>query len=334
MDTVRIGVIGCGPMGQGLAKAAKEFEFVRLEAASDVGEKVLGDFCNSIGGKPFKDYREMIRNVRLDAAIVASPPFLHREMVEALADAGVHVFCEKPMSTNVADCDAMIRHCEQRNVKLMIGQVLRYHGIPARVRELVKSGVIGAPLCMIVRRIWGGFGTSWGTSWRTRRKESGGNLMEINAHEIDFMRTVCGDVRTVMAVGVRHPHSTLDFPDATVVSMAFKSGAMGALHSGAVSVIPSFGGRVDGDQGGIEFPVIWGEGAGIHVKTEKETKFIPAAEIQVENPVKAELRGFFAALREGVPIPVPGAEGRAAVEIAEAAYRSIDTAAAVALPLG
>ena len=167
----------------------------------------------------------------------------------------------------------------------------------------------------------------------TSMAESGGLLMEINAHEIDFMRFVCGDVAKVYAIGGIYGVTEIDWPNQSLVSMTFKSGAVGALHSSAASTIGSYSGRVDCDGGSLEFPAIWGANAGINTcKTGGQAKFIPASEFQVENPVRHEVRAFIEAILRGEPVPIPGEEGRAAVEIACAAYRSMETGKAVTLP--
>ncbi|NOZ24208.1 MAG: Gfo/Idh/MocA family oxidoreductase [Planctomycetes bacterium] len=333
MAKLSVGIIGCGPMGQSLAKGCTALQQVEIKAASDVNQELLDQFCSQFAAKGYADYREMIDSAGLDAAIVASPPFLHREMVEALADAGVHVFCEKPMAPTVADCDAMIEVCDNKDVKLMIGQVCRYHAIHSKVKDAVASGDFGKPLCMIVRRLGGGFGGIWRKEWRTKRAMSGGNLMEINAHEIDFMRWVCGEVARVGAVGVAHPDSKNDYPDAVVVTMHFRDGAIGSLHSSSISPISAYGGRVDCEGGSLHFPSIWGEGSGIHIKREDETSFIAASEIKVETPVTHELRVFFDSILSDETPPVTGKDGRAAVEIAQAAYLSIEEKRLVELPL-
>ena len=87
----------------------------------------------------------------------------------------------------------------------------------------------------------------------------------------------------------------------------------------------------------IVFPVfhgLWGEGGGIHVARFGETpRFIPSGQIDVENPVQHEVRAFVESVRNDTPAEIPGEVGRAAVEIAEAGYRSIETGKPVQLPL-
>jgi len=118
------------------------------------------------------------------------------------------------------------------------------------------------------------------------------------------------------------------------VTMHFANGAKGVLHTGQVSAIGGYGGRVDCEGGSLHFPSTWGADGGIHIcKTGEKATFLPASEIEVETPVTHELRDFVDAVLGDTDVPIPGEVGRAAVEVALAAYRSIDTGQAVDLPI-
>ena len=165
-------------------------------------------------------------------------------------------------------------------------------------------------------------------------KTSAGSLLEIHAHEIDFMRWVCGDVAAVVRGRRNLCRSQARLPDLALVTMHFASGAKGMLHVGQVSVVGGYGGRVDCEGGSLVFPAFWGAEAGIQVgKAGEPTRFIPSSEIKVEEPVTHELRDFIDAILSGTPAPVPGEVGRAAVEVGLASYRSIQTGRTVKLPL-
>jgi predicted dehydrogenase len=331
-------------MGTGLARACNELDSAEVVAIADVQQAAIDKAVKTLSeaaekaGRTFKPTtylrsEDMLAKEKLQAVIVASPGFLHREMVEKVAAARLHVFCEKPLAVTVPDCDAMIAACKRSDVKLMVGQVCRYHAIHSKVRDLVKSGEFGKPICMVVRRLGGNFGGVYRAAWRNTMAESGGLLMEVNAHEIDFMRFVCGDVAKVFALGGRYVNHQTDYPDENLLSLVFKSGSVGALHASMASMIGAYGGRVDCDAGGLEFPSIWGQNAGINtMKKGEAAKFIPVSALPVEPPVRHELRAFVEAILKDEPVPIPGEEGRAAVEIACAAYRSMKTGESVALP--
>lgn len=336
MSELTVGLIGCGVMGEELAKQCVTLDGVRLVAVSDVSVDEADRVAGAFNAQAFGDHNELLSRARPDAVIVATPQFTHREMTAAAAQARAHVFCEKPMAVTLDDCDAMISACDGAGVSLMIGQVCRYHGVHRKVRDLVQSGEYGKPACMEVHRLGGPWRTTgiWHKPWRLHFKNTGGVLMEINCHEIDFMRFVCGDVNCVFARGGTYVQTEGDYPDNVVVSLTFTSGALGILHGSLSSAISSYGGRVDCTEGGLAFPIIWGEDAGITVKRfEGEPEFISANGLVDEDPVRRELREFVESIREQRPPAITGHDGRAAIEIATAAYKSIATGAPVALPL-
>ena len=334
MEKLGVGLLGCGGMGRSLAQGLASVEAARLVAVWDKAGEAAAALAEQTGARAAPSLDELLADEEVGAVIVAAPQFAHAELTVAAAEAGKHVFCEKPMATTLAECDRMVEACRRAGVVLMIGQVCRYHAVHGKVRELVASGEYGRPVCITVHRLGGPWSGAVAQPWRLRRETSGGNLMEINAHEIDFMRWVFGDVARVQAAGGTYVNDKLDYPDVALVVMEFKNGAVGFLHSSQASALGGYGGRVDCSEGSLDFPAFWGQGAGVRVgKFGGEATFIPASDIPVENPVAHELRDFVASALAGHPAPVPGEEGRAAVEIALAAYRSIETGSAVDLPL-
>ncbi len=336
MSDLSVALIGCGVMGEELAKHLVTLDGVRLVAVSDADADQVRRVGEPLGAKPFADHADLLSQTQPDAVLVATPQTTHREMTAAAAEAGAHVFCEKPMAVALDDCDAMIAACERAGVNLMIGQVCRYHGVHRKVRDLVQSGDYGKPACMEVHRLGGPWRTTgiWHKPWRLRFANTGGVLMEINCHEIDFMRFVCGDVTGVFARGGTYVQTEGDYPDNVTVSLSFACGAIGILHGSLSSAVGSYGGRVDCTEGGLHFPVIWGEGAGITVgRFDESQEFIPAEGLVDEDPVRRELREFVESIAERRPPAITGHDGRAAIEIATAAYKSIETGEPVALPL-
>ena len=329
MGNVTLGVIGCGGMGSDLARNAQKLDHATVAVVSDLDESRAKDLAEDIESTYVTDYTELLARDDIDAVLIASPPFMHRQMTEAAAEAGKHVFCEKPMSPTLADCDAMTSAVTEAGVKFQIGHVCRYHGTHGKVRDLVASGDFGAPTTMVVWRIGGGWGDSH-PNWRYKLEESGGTLMEVNAHEIDFMRFVCGDVAKVSAIGGTYVQTRHDYPDVTLVSLQFTSGAVGFLQSGNASAIGGYGGRVDCTEGSIDFPAFWGGGATIDTKRfDGERDEVAIGDLDFETPVKAEIRAFVDAILNDTDTPITAADGRAIVEVARAAYRSIEEGGAV-----
>lgn len=334
LSDLSVALVGCGVMGRDLAEQCVTLERVELKAVSDVDEAAAGKLAEELSATAYSDYAKMLGEAEPDAVIVAVPQFLHRQVTCAAAESGAHVFCEKPMAVTLQDCDAMIAACERAGVNLMIGQVCRYHGVHRKVRDLVASGDLGRPICMMVHRVGGPWSGIWARPWRMKLANTGGALMEVSSHEIDFMRFVCGEVASVYARGDTYVQTEADYPDNIVVALQFRNGAIGCLHTSQSSAVGGYGGRVDCSAGGLAFPKIWGDGAGITVgRFSGESEFIAADGLATENPVRRELREFVESISDRRPPAITGQDGRAAIEIATAAYRSIKTGERVDLPL-
>lgn len=326
---VRVGLVGCGVMGRSLATQLRTIEQAELVAGCDVIEDAAKAFAEEFGVWVTTNLDELLSRDDIDAVLIATPAYLHAEQTVAAAKAGKHVFCEKPMALTVEDCDRMIEACRENNVNLMVGQVLRYFPIHSKVKELVDSGELGRLLCLTIHRLGGGFTGVWAKEWRKSKALSGGMLMEVNIHELDYLRWVGGEVESIFAVGENFLHPDCDFPDCVLVTLKFRSGALGMLHASQVSVAGSYGGRADCEKGSLLFPQFWsGE---LVVQTESERKVFKAEELSTENPVRRELREFVESILEHRQPAITGEDGRNAVTLALAVYKSIEMGKPIAL---
>ena len=101
MDTIGIGVIGCGGMGRSLATSAHAVEGVEVIAVSDVQEALAEKLATDLNVSHTLDYHELLADDRIRAVLIASPPFMHSQMAVDAANAGKHVFSEKTDGTDI-----------------------------------------------------------------------------------------------------------------------------------------------------------------------------------------------------------------------------------------
>lgn len=331
-ETLGIGLIGCGGMGRSLGRQLLEIEAARLVAMTDPSAEARAEAAAELGRPAVESVERLIESPEVEAVVIASPGLYHAELTEQAAARGKHVFVEKPLATYARDCDRILAAAEQAGITLMVGQVLRYYPCWWQVLELVREGVLGEPWAVAVTRIGGGW-SGWPQAWRNSREISGGLLMEVNAHEIDFMCQVCGDVERVYAeadhFGTEDPS---DYPNLAFVSLRFRSGAVGLLHTSTVSEISDLSGKIQGSEGTLVYTRGFSPDGEIrYTRRDGETRTLRVGDLEVEQPVRKELRLFVEAVRNGTPPPIPGAEGRRNVVIAEAAYESARTGRPVTL---
>ena len=266
----------------------------------------------------------MLGDPAIGAVIIATPNFTHADLVVQAAQAGKHIFCEKPLALSVADCDRMIAAARAAGVHLCVGHVLRYLPVFDRMKAMIGEGVIGEPFAMRVSRL-GGWGEQ--AAWRQRRATCGGPLFEVNAHELDYLRYVLGEPETVYATGSQTVLHSTDFEDTVFVSVRFRGGRHGLLHSSVAAALGSYTGLIQGAEGTIGFTnwpsrIDWKrfDGTGGTIR-EPELVAPDAHERELTHLVDAALDGRTPAIR--------GEDGRAMVAIAEAAVASMASGEAI-----
>jgi predicted dehydrogenase len=317
-----VGLIGCGGMGMSLAGSLNATGLARIAAVADVDPDRAGASAEKLGARAYTDHHALLAPGEMTAVIVASPPFLHRPLSEDALAAGCHVFVEKPLAPTLEDCDAILSAAQRAGRALMVGQVLRYYPTWRHVRERVAGGAIGRPIGAQVTRVGGGFG-SYSVPWRRELAKSGGMLMEVNAHEIDFLCEILGEPRRVYAAMDRFLDNDIDYPNLAFVSIHFAAGGLGLLHASQVSALGDLSGKIEGEAGTIFYQDGFsGDGRISEARHGEKATVTRIGELQYEPPVQAELRGFVQAITAGTPPPVTGAEGRRAVAVAVAAYQS------------
>jgi predicted dehydrogenase len=138
----------------------------------------------------YETYDQIAQNKAIDAVYIALPNSMHCEYTVRAAEAGKHVFCEKPMAISSAECRRMIDACKQAKVKLMIGYRIHFDATFRKVREMVRSGQLGE-----IEAFQGGFyGMKNKQQWRLDRKLSGGgSLMDLGVYPLNTIRWMTGE---------------------------------------------------------------------------------------------------------------------------------------------
>jgi predicted dehydrogenase len=302
MTPVGIGLVGCGEMGRSLGRALRELPEARLLAVTDPNPAAAEAASAELAAPCAPDLSGLLALAELEAVVIASPGFLHREQTEAALAAGKHVFVEKPMAVRAVDCDAMIAAAAATARTLMVGQVLRYYPCWREVLRLVREGAVGRPWGVALTRIGGGW-DGWPQAWRNTLSLSGGLLMEVNAHEIDFMTQLCGDVERVFAEGDHYGPGGEDYPNLAFLTLRFVGGALGCLHTSTVSEVNELSGKIQGSEGTLEYRDGFAAAGEIRLARRGEApRVFSIGDLAFEPPVRHELRLFLEAVRTGRPV--------------------------------
>ncbi len=137
----------------------------------------------------YTDYREVLKRDDIDLVVLGVPNNLHREVTVAAAEAGKHVVVEKPMATNLAECDEMIAACGIAGVKLMYAEELCFTPKYVRLKQLVSEGALGDVFLIKQSEKHDGPHAPW--FWDVEQS-GGGVMLDMGCHGIEFARWILG----------------------------------------------------------------------------------------------------------------------------------------------
>jgi predicted dehydrogenase len=325
---VRVGLLGAGFIGATHAQAYAAIEGAQLVAVADANRPAADALAGQYGAKTYYDAEALLADGSVDVADVCLPTFLHERYVVAAAEHGKHVLCEKPVALSLEQVDAMIAAVERAGVIAMVAQVIRFWPQYVVIRELLQSGALGQPLIAKAARL--ASAPRWG-NWFADPALSGGAVLDLHIHDLDFVCWLFGRPRSVYAVGAQSATgawddvvSSLDFgtvkaaveasflmPAGFPFTMAFR------LAGSKACVDFRLGGttQVDQrDQAATEL-VVYRDGA--------EPEHPP---VSGEDAYLAEIRYFVECVAAGrQPALATLSEARGVLEVALAARRSLET---------
>lgn len=231
---IRLGLIGAGPNGTGnIKKLLAHSERCRLTAIADPMTENAETVKAEYGAETVvADCSEFFDQV--DAVVISSPNWLHPDHAVACAEAGKHVWIEKPMALTTAEADRICAACDAAGVKSMVGFSVRFGSGPRTITQQYRDGKLGALRSIFSQRSSNLFKNGI-TGWRADFVKSGGVMAELLAHEIDWMVDAAGDPESVYCRIASRRHD--DPRDNDHVWLTFGFGAATGTIEGAQDVI-------------------------------------------------------------------------------------------------
>ena len=145
---VAVGLIGAGWIGRFHGESvALRIPGTRLVAVADPAPGAAASLIERVSpdARPYTDALELIADPNVEAVLVSTPASTHTDLVVAAAEAGKHVFCEKPMALTLEDADRAIGACAANNVALQVGFNRRFAADFAAAHDVIATGGIGTP---------------------------------------------------------------------------------------------------------------------------------------------------------------------------------------------
>ncbi len=232
MKVIRCIVIGLGRIGRIHAENLRyRISGAELVAVIDVVENIAKMVGESLKVKWYVDYIEALEREKPDAAIVATPTYLHRDNIVEAAKRGVHIFTEKPLAPTLSGSIEIVSVVKKYGVKFQIGFQRRYDPIYRKAKKIIDDGGIGRPIAFtaIVRD------PEPPPQWARDPKKSGGMFADQLSHDFDIARYLLNDeISEVYVIGDSYMYEDMKaFGDPDAAAIIFKTlrGLHGVIHA-------------------------------------------------------------------------------------------------------
>ncbi len=325
---VKVGIISFAHMhAYSYAECLTKIENAEFVGVADEDEQ-RGRGAAEQFGVQYMGEDELLEKV--DAVVITTENVKHKEKTLKAAEAGVHVLCEKPLATTLADGREMIEACERAGVQLMQAFPCRYGPAFQEAMKMRENDEIGEILALK--------GTNRGRNpggWFVEPELSGGGAtIDHTVHIVDLIRTITGDeFDTVYCEQDKFFNPELRCDDAGLITMTLRGGAFATLDC-SWSRPPHY--------------PIWGDATLYIVGTKANVDinlFIERLDLYDSvnrtyvwetygfSPDLGLVQAFVDSIERGEPVPITGEDGLRALEVALAAYKSAQTGEPVKLPL-
>ena len=227
---INAAIVGLGRWGQNLVDSIQgRSDRIRIVAGATRTVSKAADYAKKQGFPLHDSYKKVLADPQIDAIIVATPHTQRVEIITAAAQAGKHVFTEKPLALNTRDAHTCVKACADGEVTLAVGYNWRFQPALQEIRRMLADGRLGR-LLHIEGNFCGPSVYRFGPDhWRLNRAEGpAGGMTGRGVHVVDAMLYLAGHIDTVHAQSYRR---VLDYgiDDTTSMLFRFKNGATGYL---------------------------------------------------------------------------------------------------------
>lgn len=357
--TFRIAIAGCGKIAHEHAKAIRQLSSAKMVAVWSRTFASAEKFAGQYDVTPYKDVKTMVVDAKVDLMIVCTPHPWHKEPALLAAEGGAHVLVEKPLASNLQDCDTMIKACRDADVKLGVVSQRRWYPAAERVKKAIQDNKIGKPvLGTAVILGWRDQAYYESDAWRgTWQQEGGGVLVNQAPHQLDLLNWYMGEIEEVYGIWKNLNHPYIEVEDTAVAIIKYKNGGIGNIvvsnsqkpgiygkvhvhgENGASVGVQTDGGAmfIAGMTNILEPPVndLWtipGEESRLEEWKSSDTDFFNRID-PISWFLKCQIEDFLHAIVTGTEPMSDGAAGRRTVELFTAIYRSSRDNAPVRFPL-
>ena len=325
MKQLNIGIIGAGRIGKvHMESITYNVPTARVLGITDVFKDGLQELADKYGiEKVYNDYKEMLADEEIDAVLVCSSTDTHADISIEAAEAGKHVFCEKPVDLTPEKVKAVIAAVEKAGVKLQVGFNRRFDHNFAHVRSLINEGKVGElELIKITSRDPAPPSAEYAAV-------SGGMFLDMTIHDFDMARFLAGcDVTEVYVNAtclVDPAIGEAGDVDTAIINLKFENGALGVIDNSRraaygydqrIEVFGSLGAAMAANDTPTNVTIMNNDG----VTTDKPLYFFLERYMQ---SFRDEMVQFVDAVLNDKATPTTGTDGLNSILVALAAKKSV-----------
>lgn len=274
--------------------------------------KVVYSFEDAIRTKP-------------DVAFITCPSPFHISIATMLAREGIDLFIEKPISSNLAEVENFLNIGNTQKIVIMIGYNFRFHRPIQLLKQKITEGIIGDLIG--IRAEVGQYLPDWrpGMDYRqsvsARKSLGGGAVLELS-HEIDYVRWLFGEVKSVSAQVDQLSDLEIDVEDTADIILKFYNNAIGSIHLDMIQKCPNRYCHVIGSEGTLKWDGMTDLVTQYSAKDKELSILHPPKKIDRNEMYLSEIHHFFECVNNRTQSLINGYEGKRVLEIALAVLES------------
>lgn len=231
MDKIRIGIIGMGRMGLTHFSIINTHPNVEVTAIADTSSMMLNMLKKLIPSlKVFEDYKDLLNSELVDGVIVCTPSSLHYQVCKMAYEKGIHVFCEKPFTTDPKLASELANLFEEKGLVNQVGYVYRFDTVFKKVKEILEQKLIGKICHVNVQFLSSTISKMQPEKgWRSKRENGGGATYEMGSHVIDLMEYFFGKPQKIVGTLMNQVYSE-SVEDISEAQVIYANGISANIH--------------------------------------------------------------------------------------------------------
>ncbi len=310
-------VIGIGSMGKNHARIYAELDNVNLAALADTNEKLVNELAKRYGAKAYTDYKEMLKNEKLDIISIAVPTKQHREVALEAINKKINVLIEKPIAADIGEAKEIIDAAKKNKMKLTVGHVERFNPSIIELKKRLEKNELGKIYKINIIRI-GPF---------PPKIRDVGIITDLGVHDLDIIRYLTGaEVKRLYAETEQRIHT--QYEDLLTAILKLENNTLVVMSVNWLTPVKVREILVIGEKGAfkadtlkedlyfIKNPAIKKEFTYQELKkgiTGEMTKL----NLSKEEPLKAEIKSFINSITNNREPAVTGEDALKALELAQ-----------------